>query len=133
MRRDTAVDGPCGADEVWDRYVRPRRWPEWAPQIRSVDYAGEVITPGTGGVVHGVGGVRVRFRILDVDGGGPVRRWVWAVSVLGVRMRFEHLVEAHGRGARTRLVVAGPAPLVLAYLPVARAALTRLTCASTAS
>src|SRR5689334_8110702 len=33
VRRGVVVDGPRAADDVWDRYVRPRRWPEWAPQI----------------------------------------------------------------------------------------------------
>ena len=42
--------GPAAPDAVWDRYQRPDRWHEWSPQIRSVDYPGEIIAAGgTGG------------------------------------------------------------------------------------
>jgi hypothetical protein len=43
LRRRLSVEGPRDADDVWDRYLRPDRWPEWSPQIRSVDYAGLTI------------------------------------------------------------------------------------------
>ncbi|GAA3452687.1 SRPBCC family protein [Dactylosporangium matsuzakiense] len=126
MAGSLVVDGPCGADEVWDRYARPSRWAEWAPQIRGVTYQGEVIAPGAAGVVHGPVGVRVPFRIVAVDADGPVRRWAWEVRVLTMTLWLEHVVEARGTGVRTRLSVAGPAPVVAMYRPVAWAALRRL-------
>ena len=124
--RQLTAEGPRPAGDVWDRYVRPRRWPEWSPQIRSVDYPGERLTPGATGVVHGPLGLRVPFRIVDVEESGPVRRWSWIVSAAGVRLALVHTVEATAAGSRTGLVVGGFAPAVLLYLPAARWALGRL-------
>jgi hypothetical protein len=120
------VTGPRPGDDVWDRYVRPARWPEWSPQIRGVDYPGELLTAGTGGVVHGPAGVRVRFRILDVAPGGPVRSWSWSVKAAGVDLRLRHTVEAAGTGTRTGLTIEGFRPVVLLYAPAAWVALRRL-------
>ena len=121
------VDGPREPDDVWDRYVRPQRWPEWSPQIRSVSYPGETIRPGTTGVVHGPAGLPVCFRILDVASAGLVRSWSWSVRAAGVRLHLRHSVEAARAGTRTTLTIEGFAPAVLLYLPAARFALHRLT------
>ncbi|GAA2591392.1 hypothetical protein GCM10010435_82660 [Winogradskya consettensis] len=126
IRRDVVASGPLPADEVWDRYVRPRRWPEWSPQIRSVDYPADRLSPRTAGVVHGPFGLRVAFRILDVDELGPERSWSWSVSAIGVPLILRHTVMAIPAGTRTGLTVEGFAPVVLGYLPVARSALHRL-------
>ncbi|AEV87096.1 hypothetical protein ACWT_6079 [Actinoplanes sp. SE50] len=126
VRRTVVVYGPRAADHVWDSYVRPQRWPEWSPQIRSVDYPAETLRPHTGGVVHGPVGLRAGFRITGVDPAGPVRSWTWSVSMLGVRLVLRHTVEPVAGGTRTGLTVDGPAPLVIGYLPVARSALRRL-------
>ena len=121
--RRIAVSGPCPPGEVWDRYVRPRRWPEWSPQIRSVRYPGETLQPGTTGVVLGPAGLRVHFRIEEV---APERSWSWSVTAAGVHLHLVHTVEAAATGTRTGLTVRGPAPVVLLYLPVALLALRRL-------
>ena len=121
-----AVTGPCPADEVWDRYVRPHRWPEWSPQIRSVTYPHEELRPRTAGVVRAAGGLRAGFAVLEVDASGPVRMWSWSVSMAGIRLRLRHTVEATKEGTRTGLTVGGPMPVVLLYLPLARLALRRL-------
>ncbi len=126
--RRVDVCGPCPADEVWDRYLRPGRWPEWSPQIRSVDYAADVISPHTTGVVHGPAGMRVAFEIVEVSDSGPIRTWSWAVSAAGTRLHLRHDVEATPTGSRTLLTVRGVAPAVILYLPVARLALRRLVC-----
>ncbi|MGX6604778.1 SRPBCC family protein [Micromonosporaceae bacterium Da 78-11] len=126
LHREIGVEGPRSADDVWDRYLRPRRWPEWSPQIRAVDYPRETLAAGTAGVVHGPAGLPVQFQVLDVDGSGPVRAWTWAASAAGVRLVLRHTVEATADGTRTGLTVDGFAPAVLAYLPAARWALHRL-------
>jgi hypothetical protein len=126
LRRVISVEGPRDVDDVWDRYVRPGRWPEWSPQIRSVDYPQSRLTPGTSGVVHGPAGLKVRFHIVDVDGRSELRTWSWIVSVAGVRLTLHHTVEAMATGARTGLTVEGFAPVVASYLPIARMALRRL-------
>ena len=41
-------------------------------------------------------------------------------------MTLDHGVEPAGTGTRTTLAVDGPAPVVLAYVPLARVALGRL-------
>jgi hypothetical protein len=126
LRRAISVEGPRAAGDVWDRYVRPERWPEWSPQIRSVDYPGERLAAGTSGVVHGPARLPVRFRILDVEEAGPVRRWSWTASAAGVRLTLLHTVEATAGGTRTGLTIEGFAPAVAAYLPAAWWALRRL-------
>lgn len=126
VRLGVTVDGPRDADDVWDRYLRPRRWPEWSPQIRTVDYPSETLSPRSAGSVHGPAGLQVSFRILDIDATGPIRSWSWSVSAAGVPMHLRHTVEATATGTRTGLTVRGFAPAVVLYLPVARWAMHRL-------
>jgi hypothetical protein len=145
MRMTVRANGPAAPTAVWDRYVRPQRWSEWSPQIRSVDYRGEIIAAGGTGVVHGPCGVPVRFEIDEVD--HEVRRWCWRIKVAGIAMSLGHSVApaesesesgadrsatsattqaADGDGTTTTLVIEGPAPIVLGYAPIARIALERL-------
>jgi hypothetical protein len=126
LRHSMTVCGPRAADDVWDRYMRPRRWPEWSPQIRSVDYPAETLDPQTTGVVHGPAALRASFRILDVTATGPIRSWAWSVSAAGVELDLVHVVEATPAGTRTVLTMHGFAPAVLLYLPAARFALYTL-------
>ncbi|WP_345422577.1 hypothetical protein [Pseudonocardia xishanensis] len=41
-----ATHGPVPADEAWDRYVRPDRWPEWSPYLLGVEASADRV--GTG-------------------------------------------------------------------------------------
>jgi hypothetical protein len=118
----TRAPGRAPAEVVWERYAVPARWPGWAPQIRRVDYGAARLAAGVGGRVHGPLGVSVAFRVNEVD---PVARtWAWTVRWGPVRLWLRHGVEPDGA---TWLTVRGPAPLVAAYLPVARWALRALT------
>jgi hypothetical protein len=133
LRRTLAVEGSRPADDVWDRYVRPARWPEWSPQIRSVDYPGEQLAPGTAGVVHGPAGLPVPFEILEVEATGPRRSWSWTATAAGIPLTLGHTVEATAAGTRTTLTIAGFAPAVALYLPAAWWALRRLVAVSPSS
>ena len=145
MRMTVRANGPAAPTAVWDRYVRPQRWSEWSPQIRSVDYRGEIIAAGGTGMLHGPCGVSVRFEIDEVD--HDVRRWSWRGKVAGIALSLGHSVApaesesepgadvsatsattqaADGGGTTTTLVIEGPAPIVLGYAPIARIALERL-------
>ncbi len=130
VRREITVSGPQSPDEVWDRYVRPARWSEWSPQISGVDYPLERLAPGATGRVRAPLGVPVPFRVLDVTDDGPGHRsWRWRAGAFGVHVELEHVVEpapSGPGGTLTRLVLVGPAPVVVPYLPVARLALRRL-------
>ncbi|GAA1030721.1 hypothetical protein GCM10009557_23750 [Virgisporangium ochraceum] len=126
LRRTLEVEGPRAADDVWDRYVRPRRWPEWSPQIRSVEYPHERLAAATSGVVRGPLRFPVPFRVVDVDDAAPVRTWSWTVSAAGVELTLVHTVEATASGTRTRLTIDGFAPATAVYLPAAWWALRRL-------
>jgi hypothetical protein len=126
LRRSLQARGPRPPDDVWDRYLRPARWPEWSPQIRKVDYPSAFLSAGTPGVVHGPGGIRIHFRILDVNPGAAIRDWSWSVTTAGIELRLKHTVEAVAGGTRTGLQVEGFAPAVLLYLPAASWALHRL-------
>ena len=74
--------------------------------------------------MHGPCGVGVAFEILAVD--HDKRCWTWRVTVAGVTLVLGHDVFAQRSGSRTTLDIAGPAPVVIGYAPIARIALGRL-------
>ena len=117
-----SATGPATVDEAWARYVDPRRWPDWAPQIVSVRYAPERLEVGARGVVRAVLGVQVPFTVLAVASPD----WSWRVGVGPLRVRLDHTLEAVEHGCRARVVIHAPRVLVAPYLPLARLALTRL-------
>ncbi len=113
---------------AWARYADPELWSTWAPQIQRVETSMRRLSVGGSGTVRagllsrptiGVG-----FEILTVD--EPAREWSWVAHLGPLRLHLEHGVTAHLTGSSTWLRVHGPLPLVLAYVPVARLALTRL-------
>lgn len=104
---------------MWAAYVDTSRWASWAPQIRRVEPLGPIAV-GSRGVVEGLLGVKVRFEVTRVD--EAARRWSWRVRVGPAHMTIDHEVD----DGATAVVIEGPAPLVIAYAPVARLALTRL-------
>lgn len=114
--------GPASKYQIWARYLDPQRWSEWAPHIREVRAHGP-LRPGLEGEVIGTLGVRARFEVLDVD--EEAGCWTWVVRSGPVRLRIEHEV-AEGLAG---LVLTGPAPAVMAYAPIARAALANLVAA----
>lgn len=116
--------GAAPVDEVWDRYVRPSRWPQWSPQIRSVQTSDERLRAGLTGRVHGPFGVRVGFTVDAVD--EAARTWSWRVHVGPIVLRLHHAVRASEGDTRTDLDVDGPLPVVLGYAPLAQWALQRL-------
>jgi hypothetical protein len=124
VERGVRVTGPLPAARAWERYAVPTQWAVWAPQIRAVDASAGRIAPGVTGRVRGLLGITVTFVVTDVD--EQRRTWAWDVRCGPVRMQLRHGVEPDPRGAATWLVVRGPAPVVVTYLPVARLALRRL-------
>ena len=116
--------GPAAPDEVWERYARPARWPQWSPQIRGVDVPVERLSTGTRGRVIGPLGVAATFLVERWD--DATMRWSWQVWFGPLTLRLDHGVDARGTGSSTFLTVHGPLPVVLGYLPVARFALWRL-------
>lgn len=128
MERDLRVTGPGPVAQVWERYAVPARWAQWAPHIRRVEIRdgspADRIAPGVTGRVHGPGGVAAAFVVTAVD--ERARSWAWDVTLGLLRMHLRHGVEEHPRGCATWLAIRGPAPAVVAYLPVARLALGRL-------
>lgn len=123
-----SASGPLSLEEVWEHYTQPVWWPQWAPHLREVEYAGKVVTPGTTGRVRGVGGVVVDFRIDAVD--EETRTWSWSVQAGPLRVSFDHGVDAalpsSGNATTAWLVVHGLWPVVLGYAPIAQYSLGRL-------
>jgi len=72
------------------------------------------------GVVHGPLWSNARFEVTSVD--ASAGRWTWRVRAGPVRLTIDHEV-ADGVAA---VAIDGPAPVVLAYAPMARLALERL-------
>jgi hypothetical protein len=117
--------GPLSADEAWERYALPRRWPEWSPQISRVELPVERIATGARGKLFAPGGFRLDFVIDAVD--EQARTWSWTVRVAVIKLSLAHSVaEAPGGGCRSELRTSGPAPIVAAYAPLAQVALDRL-------
>ena len=118
------ASGPLPPAQAWDRYRFLDRWSEWAPQITGVDCAERLLTAGARGRVRGLG-VPLPFTIDAVD--PAARSWSWTVGVGPIRMHLHHWVtEGPDGGTTTGLRTTGPAPLVLAYAPLAQWALHRL-------
>lgn len=128
MKLTIGAVGVASLDVAWDRYVHPGMWHTWSPQISSVDATDSTLRAGTTGTVHGPVGVSVPFTVLDVD--TERRSWSWRVTVVGIALTLHHSVRMSNEkalgGSATTLVIDGPAPVVLAYAPLARLALGRL-------
>ncbi|KUG53374.1 hypothetical protein AVL62_00810 [Serinicoccus chungangensis] len=142
MRRSevsTSALGPVPVAEAWERYADPSRWADWAPHLRRVELDGvpaggsSRLHAGMSGRVHGRLGLAVDFVVDAVD--EPARTWSWTVRLVRpvpgpFRLDLHHtLVEVPddtGTSTVAGLVLRGPAPVVLAYRPVARWALRRL-------
>lgn len=107
---------------VWDLLVDTERWPAWGPTITEavVDRGGEGsrIGPDATGQVRTVVGVRLRFRVREMD---PGRRWTWAVAgIPATGHRVEPLGEDRCRVTFEVPVLAAP------YLAVCAVALRRI-------
>ena len=119
-----AASGTQPAGPAWERYARLELWPTWSPYLRRAEPAGARLSPGLTGRVFGPLGVRVRYVVDEVD--EAERRWAWTVRAGPVRVALRHGVDATSSGSRTWLTLRGPAPVILAYAPLARWALHRL-------
>jgi hypothetical protein len=124
VRGSIRVAGPASPAQVWERYAVPGRWPDWAPQITRVRASAPRIAPGVTGRVWAPLGLRVDFVVTEVD--EQRHTWAWSVRFGPLRLRLQHGVEGDPTGSATWLRVHGPAPIVAAYLPLARLALHRL-------
>jgi hypothetical protein len=126
-----AVGGPIDPALAWERYARPERWTSWGAHLDRVDVDGDEtrIRPGLTGRVTS-GPLVARFHVDDVDEAS--RSWSWTVRVGALRLRLRHEVVAATQigtlqpGTLTRLVIAGPLPVTMAYAPIAAIALQRL-------
>lgn len=124
MQTSVSARGPAPTATAWERYADLDRWPEWAPQITGVDAPSRRLAPGLRGTVRAVGVIHVGFEVLEVD--ETARTWSWRVRVGPIRLELAHGVEPDPAGTRTWLRTTGPAPVVLAYTPLAFVALHAL-------
>ncbi|MET0190659.1 MAG: SRPBCC family protein [Pseudonocardia sediminis] len=124
MRVTLHARGPQPADEVWERYAVPARWPVWAPYILGVDASDDRIVTGTTGKVRGPLGIAVAFTVTAVD--EDAGTWSWDVTLGPLAMTLDHGVAPDATGTRTWLTVDGPAAALVGYLPLARVSLEML-------
>jgi hypothetical protein len=122
VRVTLRAHGDADPDVVWERYADLQEWPRWSPQITGVEASGTRLRAGLTGRVLGPLGLAVPFDVVAVH----ERRWSWEVRPFGLRIRLDHWVLSRLGGAATELRMRGPAPLVLAYAPLAQLALRRL-------
>lgn len=120
--------GALPAAQAWQRYADLRLWSSWAPQVQGVRSEATFLAEGvTGSVRAGLlpaPTLPVPFRVDRVD--AAAMTWTWTVHLGPVSMTLDHGVAPEGDGSTTWLRVRGPAPVVLAYAPLARVALRRL-------
>ena len=117
------VSGAASVEEVWARYEDPHRWAQWSPQIRRVDVSGRHLAPGLTGVVHPILGPTVHFRITAVD--RVNNTWSWRVGRGPLRIPMHHGVTWLPDGSEAWIDLM--TTVGLAYAPLARVALKRLT------
>lgn len=100
MRRDLVIQASrparCDAQVLWARIVDPSTWPEWQPEIDSIE-GPPLLRPGDAveGDAHLLGfSVSGRSAVTSIDGN------VFAEDVMvGVRMRIVYRVEQTPTGA----------------------------------
>ncbi|WP_114558918.1 SRPBCC family protein [Desertihabitans aurantiacus] len=119
-----AVAGPVPVAEAWERYLDVARWPEWSPQIHSVETASSRLVPGMSGTVRTVLPVAVPFTVETVD--ATRHAWSWRVGTGSLTVLMEHEVVPRDRGCVATLTVHAPLPLAFGYGQVTRLALHRL-------
>jgi hypothetical protein len=122
-----AASGPQPAAVAWERYARLELWPTWSPYLLRATPSPAVLRAGLRGQVFGPAGVRVSYVVDAVD--EPARQWSWTVSAGPLRVALRHGVDATASGSVTWLVLRGPAPVILAYAPLAGWSLHRLVAA----
>jgi hypothetical protein len=123
--RSVEVGGPLDAGAVWERYAVPGSWPDWLPQITSVDLSTPRLAPGAKGKLHAPMGVSIPFTVDTVD--EAARTFAWTIRVGLLKLRLENWVSAGTDGGSVAgMRVNGPGPLVGAYAGQAQAALERL-------
>lgn len=120
--------GRADPADVWARYVMPRHWTGWSPQIRAVSGLplDEPVVAGSTGTVHGPAGLGVAFTVVEVD--EAARRWSWRVRLGLVDLHMAHGVDCSPGtpGSTAWARITGPLPIVVGYAPLARHALRRL-------
>ena len=73
LRRSIAAEAPV----VWDIVTDTRRWPEWGPTVKAVDYPTTHIHAHSTGWVKTALGAWLFFRVTSFE---PGRYWKWRVS-----------------------------------------------------
>jgi hypothetical protein len=123
--RSVEVSGPRDPGAVWERYAVPGSWPDWLPQISSVELSTPRLAPGATGKLHAPMGVSIPFGVDSVD--EDARTFAWTIRVGLFKLRLENWVhDAPDGGSVAGMRVNGPGPLVNAYAGQAQSALERL-------
>jgi hypothetical protein len=125
MRSTVSATGDAAPGLVWSRYENLDLWSTWSPQVQEVIAATRHLAAGLTGLVVGPLGVRLPFEVLTVD--AHAMEWSWHVRFGLVHATLDHTVRpSPGGGSTTELVIEAPTYAVLAYRPVAAAALRHL-------
>lgn len=116
-------DIDAAPEAAWELLVKPKRWPEWGPTVRAVDFDGERISDGSTGRVQVPGRLWIPFEIDLFSPLTPTQpgRWSWNVARIPAT---GHRVER--RTADSCRVVFELPTAAIGYLPVCRRALSRI-------
>ena len=98
------------AETIYALWATPHSWPDWDPDVASVDFLGDAHV-GAQGRLHPTSGPTARFTITRLEDG---RRVTTATRLPGATLTFDHIVTpaAAGCHAEVRIMLDGPlAPL----------------------
>lgn len=101
-----SVSTDKSADQIWQRYLDPARWPEWDKGLERVEVDGP-LAEGTKGTLTPKGQPAVAFEVSQVD---PGKSFTDRTQVNGLVIEFIHrLASAGGRTIVTHAVtIDGP-------------------------
>jgi hypothetical protein len=105
---ERSLEAAAAPQEIWQRcYADASAWPEWNPELASAELRGP-LEPGTIAKVRFRTGLRLRFRIVEVE---PGRVFTDEARLPGARMGHRHELEPAAPGTLLRNTIYFDGPL----------------------
>ena len=88
MISQSSATTTASADAVWALWSSPQRWPDWDPDVASVDFEGDFVE-GAKGTLTPTKGPKSRWCLHTVV---PGRRFVTTTRLPGSTVTFDHTI-----------------------------------------